>query len=72
MKEWSWLEKGRKARTGGKRRGLGERAKGGQVVWCDREGGHAGAGREGMGIREQTERKKRKRNAKRDWDISNV
>lgn len=59
MKEWSRLERGGKGRTEGKRRGLGERAKGGQVVWCEREGGHAG-GRDGRDGNKRANREKQR------------
>lgn len=64
----------RESCTGGRRRvSLGERAKGGQVVWCEREGGHAGRrkGRHGN-KRANREKQKRKRGMRRDRDISNV
>ena len=73
MKEWSRLEKGGKGETGGKRRGLGEGAKGGQVVWCEREEGHVGRRERRDGNkRANREKQREKRRAERDWDISNV
>lgn len=69
------IGKGRERTDRKKEKRVGrERAKGGQVVWCERRGRTCGThGGKGMGIREQTERNKReKRGAKRDWDISNV
>lgn len=66
MKEWSWMEKGGKERTGGKRGGLDERAIGGQVVWRGRDGGHVGR-REG---RDGNKRGKKRREMQKGTEIS--
>lgn len=58
MKKMELIGKG-KGRTGGKREGLGQRAKRGQVVWCEREGGHAGR-RDGRNVNKRANREKQR------------